>query len=77
MAYAPEIRLPVKADPSHIIGVIDVVVKHLTALREELSAMAGPEAPKPGHRAGCTLLFSHQAPDMCTTAGPESEGGGG
>jgi hypothetical protein len=36
MAAAPAVRVPVKADPAHIIGTIDVICRHLSALREEL-----------------------------------------
>jgi hypothetical protein len=36
MAFAPEVTLPVRADPAPLIGVIDVIVRHLSALREEL-----------------------------------------
>ena len=43
MAIAPEITLPIKTDPSQVIATIDVIVKHLTALRDELAAMSEPE----------------------------------
>lgn len=40
MAGASPFRLPIEADPEPFIAMIDVIVKHLTALRDEL---AGPE----------------------------------
>jgi hypothetical protein len=43
MAHAPEIRLPVKADTAPVIAVIGVIVKHLTALRDDLAALGEPQ----------------------------------
>lgn len=56
MAHAPEIRLPIGADTAPVIAVIDVIVRHLAALRDELAAMNGAEetvhaCPFEGERA--------------------------
>lgn len=72
MAHAPEIKLPVKADIAPVIAVIDVIVKHLTALRDDLAALEpGTERHAPKHAAGCDLMLGHRVPGECQ---PSAEG---
>lgn len=52
MASSPGIRLPVRADASHVIAVIDVIARHLAAMRAELAALSAPETV---HAAGAAV----------------------
>ena len=36
MAQIPDVVVPVKMDPAHVIDAIDIICRHLSALREEL-----------------------------------------
>jgi hypothetical protein len=74
VAHAPEVKLPVKADPSQFIAVIDVIEKHLTALRDELAALVEPGevvhlCPEAGGAMRCCGLTPFDVPrsDRVTT----------
>jgi hypothetical protein len=47
MATAPAVTLSVKADTSHVIAAVDVIVKHLAALRDELAELERDGDPGP------------------------------
>lgn len=64
MAKVTPVTLPIEADPSQVIQVIDVVVKHLTALRDDLAALSGGKRPvedEPCRDPSCGLVFAHPA----------------
>jgi hypothetical protein len=47
MAKLPPVTQEFRADVRHITGAIDIVVKHLTAMRDELLAHEAEHPAKP------------------------------
>lgn len=62
------ITVPVKVDPAHIIGTIDVICRHLSALREELLRDELPD----GALARVRALHPVLAGDFCLSCGDAS-----
>jgi hypothetical protein len=66
MAHAPEVTIPLRADPAPFVAVIDIIVRHLTAMRDEL--LAG--------KCKAVRYWVLMSVDLVTDSAPMLEGAG-
>jgi len=46
MAGSPMVSIPIRLEADHLTGAIDLMIKHLTALRDDLVAYAAGDDPR-------------------------------